>query len=163
MINGKIRRSGMIRTIRAVFGCTPRKHNFGSINKMSAASIDGVLLLVVVVLLHPPALLGQKLGSDRADLDTLKFVHALWRLGDRTPTKMIPSDQTNTLDKRMPRRDWKLPLLPRSHAPILFGDVECPAASKAEDELFSSDDFKKGTTRCRGEASVRHFAVCKKA
>ncbi|KAI3415266.1 hypothetical protein GPALN_004880 [Globodera pallida] len=66
---------------------------------MSAASIDGVLLLVVVVLLHTPALLGQKLESDRADLDTLKFVHALWRHGDRTPTKTIPSDQTNTWDK----------------------------------------------------------------
>ncbi|KAI3415288.1 hypothetical protein GPALN_004902 [Globodera pallida] len=66
---------------------------------MSASSIDGVLLLVVVVLLHKLALLGQKLESDRADLDTLKFVHALWRHGDRTPTKMIPSDQTNTLDK----------------------------------------------------------------
>ncbi|KAI3415289.1 hypothetical protein GPALN_004903 [Globodera pallida] len=66
-----------------------------AIDKMSAASIDGVLLLVVFVLLHPPALLGQKLESDRADLDTLKFVHALWRHGDRKPTKMIPSDQTN--------------------------------------------------------------------
>uniref|UniRef100_A0A183BWU3 Lysosomal acid phosphatase n=1 Tax=Globodera pallida TaxID=36090 RepID=A0A183BWU3_GLOPA len=63
---------------------------------MSAASIDCIF---VVVLLQTPALLGQMLESDRADLDTLKFVHALWRHGDRTPTKMIPSDQTNTLDK----------------------------------------------------------------
>uniref|UniRef100_A0A183CFX9 Acid phosphatase n=1 Tax=Globodera pallida TaxID=36090 RepID=A0A183CFX9_GLOPA len=152
------------------------------INKMSAASIDGVLLFVVVVLLHTPPLLGQKLESDRADLDTLKFVHALWRHGDRTPTKMIPSDQTNTLDKwtakfgglgqltsdgaqqqfnlgrlfssdsqkgpKMPLEEnapkgLELRLLPRGHDPILFDDVECPAARKAEDELFSSDDFKK--------------------
>uniref|UniRef100_A0A183C7T4 Lysosomal acid phosphatase n=1 Tax=Globodera pallida TaxID=36090 RepID=A0A183C7T4_GLOPA len=179
---------------------------------MSAASIDGVLLFVVVVLLQTPALLGQMLESDRADLDTLKFVHALWRHGDRTPTKLIPSDQTNTLDKwtakfgglgqltsdgaqqqfnlgrlmrhrydgflssylhpnslctvprvrkpsgaffvrqsegpKMPLKEnapkgLELHLLPRGHDPILFDDVECPAASKAEDELFSSDDFKK--------------------
>uniref|UniRef100_A0A183CGE7 Lysosomal acid phosphatase n=1 Tax=Globodera pallida TaxID=36090 RepID=A0A183CGE7_GLOPA len=189
---------------------------------MSAASIDGILLVVVVVvLLHTPALLGQKLANDKADLDTLKFVHALWRHGDRTPSKMIPSDQTNTLDKwkakfgglgqltddgarqhfnlgRLLRHRYdqflsciftpeqfvyrssdynrtkmsaianlqglfspdsqkgpKMPLeenapkglemcfLPQGHDPIVFDDVECPAASKAEDELFSSDGFKK--------------------
>uniref|UniRef100_A0A183BR82 Uncharacterized protein n=1 Tax=Globodera pallida TaxID=36090 RepID=A0A183BR82_GLOPA len=132
---------------------------------MSASSIDGVLL-------HTPALLGQKLENYRADLDTLKFVHALWRHSDRTPTKMIPSDQTDTLDKwaakfdglgqltsdgaqqqfnlglKMPLQEnapkgLKLRLLPRGHDLILFDDMECPAASKAEDELFSSDDFKK--------------------
>nr|AVA09661.1 putative effector protein [Heterodera avenae] len=175
----------------------------------------------IVLLTDLANVLGQNLANDKADLGTLKFVHAVWRHGDRTPSKMIPSDQTNTLDKwkakfgglgqltadgaqqhfnlgrlmrhrydgfisctftpeefvyrssdynrtkmsaianlqglfapdsqkgpRMPLEENAPPglemcFLPQGHDPIVFDDVECPAASKAEEELFSSEKFKK--------------------
>ncbi|KAL3076321.1 hypothetical protein niasHS_013592 [Heterodera schachtii] len=185
----------------------------------SFAKVSWLFILVLFALLAN--VFAHSLADDKADLATLKFVHAVWRHGDRTPSKMIPSDQTNTLDKwkakfgglgqltadgaqqhfnlgRLMRRRYdgflsckftpeefvyrssdynrtkmsaianlqglftpdsqkgpKMPLeenaprglelcfLPQGHDPIVFDDVECPRASKAEDELFSSDQFKK--------------------
>uniref|UniRef100_A0A914DPJ1 Lysosomal acid phosphatase n=1 Tax=Acrobeloides nanus TaxID=290746 RepID=A0A914DPJ1_9BILA len=38
----------------------------------------------------------QHLANKKADLDTLRLVHAIWRHGDRTPSVLIPTDVNNT-------------------------------------------------------------------
>jgi lysosomal acid phosphatase len=38
---------------------------------------------------------GQSLADSKANIRTLRFVHAIWRHGDRTPTILIPGDPGN--------------------------------------------------------------------
>lgn len=51
------------------------------------------------LLINLPGIYGQQLSNEKADLRTLRFVHAVWRHGDRTPSRTIPSDRWNTLEK----------------------------------------------------------------
>nr|CAD2187007.1 unnamed protein product [Meloidogyne enterolobii] len=37
-------------------------------------------------------------AEEKADLETLLFVTAVWRHGDRTPTSLLPSDKQNTVE-----------------------------------------------------------------
>uniref|UniRef100_A0A915EHC6 Acid phosphatase n=1 Tax=Ditylenchus dipsaci TaxID=166011 RepID=A0A915EHC6_9BILA len=61
----------------------------------AATSSELIPLFLIYVLLWSAN--AQRLADIRADIQSLKFVHAIWRHGDRTPSVLIPTDVENNI------------------------------------------------------------------
>uniref|UniRef100_A0A0K0E195 Acid phosphatase n=1 Tax=Strongyloides stercoralis TaxID=6248 RepID=A0A0K0E195_STRER len=63
--------------------------------------ITGVRVILLTLLIFINPIIGNYFYTGRkvdtlADIETLQFVHAIWRHGDRTPAALIPTDINNT-------------------------------------------------------------------
>uniref|UniRef100_A0A0N5CE58 Acid phosphatase 5 n=1 Tax=Strongyloides papillosus TaxID=174720 RepID=A0A0N5CE58_STREA len=61
----------------------------------------GIDIILFVIVISIDSIFGNLFSTGRkvdihADIDTLQFIHAIWRHGDRTPAVLIPTDINNT-------------------------------------------------------------------